>query len=145
MLYSVIAGGALLFLFAIWLWSRRTAASVSGRRSESLLRDGRPRERAREFVPETRSVDFRAVIIDSIESNPPCQTAIELADTRFLLAEAPTLPLPDCNSSACRCFYVRYVDRRSEERRASHDLHEAVCQVSGISDRRGLGNRRDLE
>jgi hypothetical protein len=97
------------------------------------------------LVPETRSFDCRAVTIDTAESKPPCQTAIELADTRFLLADAPTLPLPDCSSSACRCFYKRYDDRRFEERRASHDLHEAVCQVSGIADRRGLENRRDLE
>jgi len=47
-----------------------------------------------------------------------CRAAEELGDRRFLSAEAPFLPLPDCSSrSQCKCIYEHYPDRRATLRR----------------------------
>jgi hypothetical protein len=46
-----------------------------------------------------------------------CKEARAIADRRFLIDEAPRLPLPACNVH-CRCAYETYPDRRDEMRRA---------------------------
>jgi hypothetical protein len=47
-----------------------------------------------------------------------CEAVKALAGRRFLSKEAPTMPLPGCTASACRCAYKHHNDRRSTRRRA---------------------------
>jgi hypothetical protein len=42
-----------------------------------------------------------------------CSAVQELAYTRFLASECPSLPLPDCSQKECQCKYIHLDDRRS--------------------------------
>jgi hypothetical protein len=142
MLISVIGVIALIALVVMWIWlrpaaMRSAAVDLTGRNAPAGY--GRS---AADPPPVQGEQDFRSVTIHSTASQPPCQTAIDLADQRFLLADAPALPLPGCASNSCRCGFVRYDDRREYHRRASHDMHEAVCHAAGIANRRSFWGRR---
>ena len=51
-----------------------------------------------------------------------CERARELKQTRFLAAEAPRLPLPECPTpNECPCTYRKYPDRRAGARREEED------------------------
>ncbi len=132
---AVAVGLVLLTLLVLW-WRSRIIGRSPAR--EAVIGS----ECSSSALAESQQADFRAVRIDFTDSEPPCRTATELAHQRFLLAEAPMLPLPDCDSGACRCAYVRSQDRRYTDRRAKHDMHEAICQNDGISNRRDMRNRR---
>jgi hypothetical protein len=45
--------------------------------------------------------------------NNPCDAIRAIADHRYLSAEAPRLPLPDCDRDECRCFVQPQDDRRA--------------------------------
>src|SRR4051812_36585028 len=47
-----------------------------------------------------------------------CKPALQMKGKRFLAAEAPPIPLPDCTSAwRCKCVYRHYADRRAGPRR----------------------------
>ena len=73
-----------------------------------------------------------------------CDTARKMARQRFLVAEAPLLPLGDCDASACSCKYAHHQDRRSGQgdRRAALDLHTQVSGKGVVRDRRHAHARR---
>jgi hypothetical protein len=49
-----------------------------------------------------------------------CSSALQCKGKRFLAAEAPRLPLPDCGSPwRCKCTYRHHGDRRAGSRRAA--------------------------
>jgi hypothetical protein len=86
---------------------------------------------------------FRAVEIRAPESS--CAAAKALNGRRFLCAEAPLLPLGDCDRSArCRCCYRHRRDRRSGSRRCT-DAGLATPRPTGGFDRRerGVGRRAE--
>jgi hypothetical protein len=59
-----------------------------------------------------RSRRFRAVSIVPMDGTSCCPACDALAARRFLLREAPKLPLADCVASACTCRYRHHSDRR---------------------------------
>lgn len=69
----------------------------------------------------------------------PCKAARQLAGRRFLVAEAPKLPLPSCNSR-CMCAYEHQPDRREESRRAI-DVGIGGSYFLGAEARGGLDRR----
>jgi hypothetical protein len=67
-------------------------------------------------APARAGPDYRAVSIDS--RGPRCAAAKRCADTRFLMREAPPLPLPACTMAAkCTCIFRKVPDRRDADRR----------------------------
>jgi hypothetical protein len=56
----------------------------------------------------------------SVVGGPKACPAVEaLRDKRFLSADAPRLPLPDCTSVwRCKCAYKHHIDRRGTPRRS---------------------------
>jgi hypothetical protein len=51
---------------------------------------------------------------------PACLAAAKVRGQRFLAAEAPRLPLPDCTlMTTCKCTYKHFADRRAGTRRAA--------------------------
>ena len=51
-----------------------------------------------------------------------CEAARAIRLLRFLSAEAPRLPLPDCSSpGSCACTYKKYPDRRAGPRREDEE------------------------
>jgi hypothetical protein len=53
-----------------------------------------------------------------VGSTTVCPQALHIKGKRFLAAEAPPIPLPDCMSPwRCKCVYRHYADRRAGPRR----------------------------
>ena len=86
---------------------------------------------------------FRAVSINP--SMGSCLAAQAIRGERFLSAEAPVLPLKDCDVKFCKCRYAHYPDRRRDgrDRRASHGvMDDSPVFTMGGHDRRFSTGRR---
>lgn len=72
-----------------------------------------------------------------------CSAAKACAKTRFLSAEAPPVPLRNCDAAECSCRYQHFADRRSESRRTADGR---IVRMQGTwrgVDRRRAGRRID--
>ena len=79
----------------------------------------------------------------SIKAGPNCEkTALQYGQRRYLSREAPTLPLPTCNSKACTCRYLHHDDRRTGKDRRIRDVWNPHTKQAVDGDRRGGGGRR---
>jgi len=83
---------------------------------------------------QARSTRWHGVAISP--SGNACDSARRLWNVRYLSKEAPRLPLADCNRRPCRCRYIHYGDRRTEDRRAT--------VPTGYARERRRGHRRAL-
>ena len=81
---------------------------------------------------------FTAKLSLSYTPPPPGETQ------RFLPSEAPLLPLAECTATHCQCYYVRYADRREQDRRAYVYPHWAVLAFRG-TERRNRPSRRQTD
>jgi hypothetical protein len=97
-----------------------------------------PKQKA--AVAAAQKPKWHAVEIVSPRSG--CPAAQALKGKRFLSAEAPVFPLPECTrSAACTCVYKKYPDRRAEARREQDDT--AIRRSAAPSpDRRTKKGRR---
>jgi len=68
-----------------------------------------------------------------------CQEMAVMGGRRFLIDEAPDIPLQQCATGSCGSRYVHHHDRRSSSDRRvdSSRTHE-----SGVAERRGVRGRR---
>lgn len=112
---------------------------------KSLLGES-PRERpAKQPAPGARlkpahaGGDFRAV---SVAPSTECHAGLKDASAkRYLLREAPRLPLADCATPAnCSCKFRKHADRRDGDRRLL-GMTETNRWFAG-SERRNRGGRR---
>jgi hypothetical protein len=72
-----------------------------------------------------------------------CEAAQAAAGKRYLAAEAPSLPLPNCDRRGrCDCRYQHHADRRGGPRRAA-DGAFASPPTATETDRRRAGGRRE--
>jgi len=73
-----------------------------------------------------------------------CGSVRELHGKRYLVREAPRLPLATCDISACKCGYMRYPDRRVDEgdRRGPPGLKSELFALNESEDRRHARGRR---
>ena len=72
-----------------------------------------------------------------------CGAAAELRSKRFLGAEAPSLPLPNCSlQDQCQCKYKHWNDRRDMDRRALQG--QLSNHYFAGTDRRGDDDRREV-
>ena len=114
----------------------RIEDTISGRkvRSVDVLRKGRAAAEA------AKEPDFHAVGIKPAGQGQSCDVVLALRGQRFLSAEAPTLPLPDCDAAQCSCTYGHYDDRRSSSRRLG--ARALSKEAYDGPDRRAADNRR---
>lgn len=84
--------------------------------------------------------DWHSVTI--LSSFGACDAAKLLQDRVFLATDAPSLPLPECDHSSCRCRYEYLDDRRQEDRRSPYGETHGAQIGSNDSNRRKPGNRR---
>jgi len=75
------------------------------------------RPRAPRPVTRADAGDFRAVSVRFDEAGA-CPAVRALESRRFLGADAPPLPLPECTADTCSCRFERHADRRASPRRA---------------------------
>jgi hypothetical protein len=89
--------------------------------------------------PSRAAPDYRAV---SLAPDSACQAvAKDVVGQRYLLREAPRLPLPACATPAtCSCRYRKHADRRDNDRRLL-GATECTRWYSG-TERRGRSARR---
>ena len=87
-----------------------------------------------------RASKYHAVAIRC--GNTACQAAKDNLGERHLSAEAPLLPLEQCDQpDQCNCHYQHYDDRRGRSRRRSDD--DLTSQTdSDRAERRNLRGRR---
>jgi hypothetical protein len=116
-----------------------------------LRRSSRPARAApvRTKVPSTdrsnkqgASTLYQAVAI--MTPKACCGSASELEGRRYLVREAPKLPLATCDESTCKCGYMRYPDRRDDEgdRRGPPGLKSELFALNEGEDRRSTRGRR---
>ena|ERR1039458_8417393 len=89
--------------------------------------------------PSNTSGQYRAVSI--APSRVCCAAAKEVADKRYLLREAPRLPLADCTMPTnCSCKYRKHADLRDRDRRALGATE--ISRWLAAPERRKRGGRR---
>jgi hypothetical protein len=72
-----------------------------------------------------------------------CDMARKFSEHRFLVRDAPPLPLAGCTLGAkCQCKYIKHKDRRSEPRRLI-DFGVAARLFDGKEKRNRTGRRRN--
>ncbi len=72
-----------------------------------------------------------------------CAAVKRLSGRRLLSKEAPRLPLPECDATACHCRYVHFADRRhSDDRRDSPTTISRMGDYGGAERRAGRERRR---
>ena len=97
--------------------------------------------------PSDRRPGARSSRYHGVSCRPPsqsCEAALQIAGTRFLVAEAPELPLPNCSGCRCRCKYQHYQDRRDEDadRRTPYGLRNDLFGAMRQLERRTVRGRR---
>jgi hypothetical protein len=77
--------------------------------------------------PKTKSAtqNYRCVVIKA--GLMQCKAVDKYKSKRLLTSEAPVLPVPGCDSTECKCKFVRYEDRRRDDRRAM--IKSAASQI----------------
>jgi hypothetical protein len=114
--------------FSLFSWWQRKRIQATVRLS------GRPMHFHRVTNP------YHAV---SIKAGQGCRrTAQKLRGQRFLAGEAPPLPQPTCNVSACTCRYVHHEDRREVDDRRLRDIWDPNSRLATGADRRVSHGRR---
>jgi hypothetical protein len=74
-----------------------------------------------------------------------CEMARKFSEHRFLVRDAPPLPLSGCSmSSKCQCKYIKHKDRRAEARRLI-DFGVASRLFDGRERRTRGGGRRSRD
>jgi hypothetical protein len=63
-----------------------------------------------------KSSGWRAVAV--VANEACCYQSRALAGKRFLVSEAPRLPMQGCGQADCHCIYKHFDDRRLQPRRA---------------------------
>jgi hypothetical protein len=97
--------------------------------------------RRRALNPETQ---FRCVEIRT--SSTACLAARNYKGQKFLMEQAPVLPLNACTNHRCDCRFVRYSDRRANDRRATLAIANQIIGNGQLNaeknDRRKYTDRR---
>jgi hypothetical protein len=86
---------------------------------------------------------FRSVGVDA--GGECCEAVKELAGSRFLMAEAPRLPLAECTLETCSCRYIYFPDRRAtaEDRRDLSAPRDGSAQITPLRELRENSRRQD--
>ena len=88
------------------------------------------------------STQFQAVSI--MTPKACCGDARDIEGKRYLIREAPKLPLAGCDAGDCKCGYMRYPDRRDDEgdRRGPPGLKSELFALNEGEERRSSRGRR---
>lgn len=125
----------LIMVFGVlWLLMRRGGSCKS---QQTERRSGGELSRA-----DSDTDSYRSVSIDC--RGVACDEAAALSTQRFVLGEAPQLPLAGCDRSNCKCRYRHHSDRRAGEgdRRLPYSLESNLYTSVGEAERRTQFDRR---
>jgi len=73
-----------------------------------------------------------------------CEAVEEINGQRFLVEDAPQLPLDACTKERCKCKYLHHQDRRDtdDDRRALYGIKSEFYEYTSKQDRRVKNGRR---
>jgi hypothetical protein len=94
--------------------------------------------------PAKRELRNRWHAITVVPGANHCQAADAAKGRRYLSAQAPKLPLRECDAAACTCKYRHHEDRRGIPRRSEEARGGGLRSRTG-ADRRGNRGRRELD
>jgi hypothetical protein len=60
--------------------------------------------------------------VSIIRGRHACEAVVKLNGRKWLSAEAPQLPVKDCDAKQCDCRYRHHADRRSGDRRETSGM-----------------------
>lgn len=137
---SVIAIFVVCAAAVLWLLRSSDASKKPGPKPAKVKRVQARVARAKRAASELKP--YRAASI--LPQGCACSSVKAVRGNRYLVAEVPALPLPECNQSHCQCRYVRHEDRRmKDERRALYSLQSDLYSINEKADRRrGQGRRK---
>jgi hypothetical protein len=120
--------GGLLLLAVVWLIVR--------------VRQNNAATKAESRPEPKKHNKYQAVAIQYSEN--ACDAAKVMTGRRYLINEAPRLPLADCDFGDCRCKFAYHDDRRSTSDRRSPFSNKAVTDGTGTyaRERRARKGRR---
>ncbi len=87
--------------------------------------------------PKPAQSHFRSVVI--APGLNPCKAIYAYKGKHLLMNEAPTLPIKACDAKLCGCKFIRYDDRRTEDRRTV--MKAAANQI--LSEHNNKRERKD--
>ena len=133
----LILFGAILAISSFWLLRHRNRLTADIAHGVARLGQLKNRQAARRrSAPAKVPVNpYAGVMIrPCLEA---CAVATQQRGTRYLSTEAPTLPLPGCDTDECRCRYSYQDDRREhEDRRFSLKVTETFGMKRTVAERR---------
>lgn len=92
-------------------------------------------------IPRDTSNAFHAVSVRPGLSS--CEAAQTVNGTRFLSAEAPQLPLAECDQATCTCSFSHHNDRRANrDRRSPFQSSIGIATTKSHGERRKKSDRR---
>jgi hypothetical protein len=117
---------------------------AENREMDSLA--GRPERETGLRALEAGSTDNAYAAVSVACGEGACFRAEAISGIRFLVDEAPLLPMPNCAAETCTCRYFHFRDRRSflGNRRSSTGLEGVSDRPRFVRDRRRGPNRRKL-
>jgi hypothetical protein len=93
---------------------------------------------------EPQKVRLRYHCVEVIAGSHGCKAAVELKKQRLLSADAPKLPLANCDQPAqCDCRYRHHDDRRAAPRRAEET--GGLARPWAYTNRRKARGRRQAD
>jgi hypothetical protein len=124
MLIAILIAIALLAGVGYWWRSRRSVPQHV------------PQSAARRGAERFAGVEIR-------RHGAACAAAVALDGQRFLANKSPALPLVGCTKKRCDCSFVKYSDRRTDDRRWEHEGMTAA--IFNTAQRRKQADRRDSD
>jgi hypothetical protein len=116
----------------IKIFSRKGSVAKNGRSKPTQPRRQYNRYSCVEVVAASSEIDSRSL----------CNAYHAQKRKRYLPAEAPNLPLAECDKDSCQCRYQYLDDRRTEERRNVFGMQNAVNRSTNRADKRVRRDRR---
>lgn len=144
-LLAMLAGG----MFWYWQALPKQAPSKKNARADSKgrtpVKKSMPAQAPGSRTSNDPADKYRAVSIQCRDN--ACAAAKALGKQRFLVSDAPALPLAKCDQTPCHCSYIHHVDRRSDEddRRSVHSLQTELYTRTAGKERRGKRGRRKTD
>ena len=98
-------------------------------------------------APKSSASDFPFQSVSIMTAKVCCDGATNLNGRKFLIQEAPKLPLGQCTSYNCKCGYIRHTDRRDDDgdRRALYGLRAELHSLQTDQERRTRTGRRSMD
>jgi hypothetical protein len=130
----------ILAVIAVIAWLYR-AGRRRRRRTRIPPRQANPSGPGEQLETLRRNRNYWGVVIHS----GICKASKTLAGRDFPFAEAPTLPLAECDASLCTCTYRGLCERRTWHRRTQADRRKTIRYLQNNPDRRCHRERRKID